>query len=260
MAMGKKTAEDNIIKTIFRKGIIILIWLSVWQLASILTGLDFILAGPVEVLFVMAQFLRTAEFYLIAANTTAHILLGLFLGTLLGTVFGLLAFRVRLVRELLEIPVYACKAMPVVAFIILVLMWAGSAYADTVISLIVVFPVIYLGLINSLLDTDKGLLEMARIFQIKGRKKWYYIYEPQIMKGIIYGLSIAVGLAFKAGVSAQVIGLCGRTIGEQMYMAKLYLLSANLLAWSIWLVVISFIVEKVIVRILTYVKECWEAR
>ena len=63
-------------------------------------------------------------------------------------------------------------------------------------------------------------------------------------------LKIALGMCSKAGISAEIIGLVSDTIGTSMYYAKMYLLSAELFAWSIVVIAVSFIIEKLILKLL----------
>ncbi len=52
-------------------------------------------------------------------------------------------------------------------------------------------------------------------------------------------------MSWKAGVSAEVIGLAKNSIGEQLYYAKLYLLTEQLFAWSIIVVGVSLLCENI---------------
>ena len=50
-------------------------------------------------------------------------------------------------------------------------------------------------------------------------------------------------------ISAEVIGLVTHSIGEQLYYSKLYLMTADLFAWSIAVVFMSFIFEKIFMKL-----------
>ena len=62
-------------------------------------------------------------------------------------------------------------------------------------------------------------------------------------------------MCWKAGVSAEVIGLASHTIGSEMYFAKLYLLSADLFVWSIVVILLSILFEKVFICFMRILKE-----
>ncbi len=44
----------------------------------------------------------------------------------------------------------------------------------------------------------------------------------------------ALGMSFKSGVAAEVIGVPSHSIGEQLYMAKIYLDTAGLFRSGPW--------------------------
>ena len=52
------------------------------------------------------------------------------------------------------------------------------------------------------------------------------------------------GLCWKAGVAAEVIGIPGGSIGEKLYHAKIYLNTPDLFAWTIVIIGISVLFEK----------------
>lgn len=241
--MNEKVMErrDFITKTA-----VIFIWLLIWQAASILTGLELILASPVKVFFCMMEMLKTGAFYRSMLGSFTSIAGGFGIAFLAGSVFGAAAFVNRRVKEFLAPVVYLCKTLPVVSFIILVLIWAGSKRLSMIISAIVVFPVIYMGVLNGLARTDEKLLEMAEIFEIRGIRKWRYIYGPCFFAGLTDSCRVGLGMCWKAGVSAEVIGLPLYGIGSQMYLSKLYLLTGDLLAWSFWLLLLSIGFEKLV--------------
>ena len=51
-------------------------------------------------------------------------------------------------------------------------------------------------------------------------------------------------MCWKAGVAAEVIGVPKGSIGEKLYNAKIYLETPDLFAWTIVIIVISFVFEK----------------
>ena len=63
-------------------------------------------------------------------------------------------------------------------------------------------------------------------------------------------------MCFKAVISAEIIGLVSNTIGTSMYYAKMYLLSSELFAWSIVIILVSLLVEKIILKIFNVIYRC----
>lgn len=55
---------------------------------------------------------------------------------------------------------------------------------------------------------------------------------------------MALGLCWKAGIAAEVIGIPEQSIGEMLYNAKIYLNTPDLFAWTVVIVMISLLFEK----------------
>ena len=161
---------------------------------------------------------------------------GFLLAALLGILLGALAAGVSPVRQLLEPAVLTIKSIPVASFVILVLIWVPSENLSVVISFLMVFPVIYTNVLNGIESTDRKLLEMAEVFRISLPRRIRYIYASQVLPFFRAGCSVALGLCWKAGVAAEVIGIPDGSIGERLYMAKVYLNTPDLFAWTIVIV------------------------
>lgn len=237
-------------KSLISKVIIGAVWLLIWQAASVLTGLELLLASPVRVFAALVRLMGTAAFYHVAAVSFLNITTGFFAGFAAGVLAGTAAGRLRIVERVLAPPVMLMKTLPMTSFIILLLIWFGAEHVSVLIAFLVVFPMVYIAVVQGLCNTDHALLEMAQIFRVGLFKKIRCIYVPQVMPFVEANLKTALGMCWKAGVSAEVIGLVNHSIGEQLYYSKLYLATAELFAWSIVVVAVSMLFEAVFLRLL----------
>ena len=57
-------------------------------------------------------------------------------------------------------------------------------------------------------------------------------------------LHLGLGLCWKAGTAAEVIGRAGRLYWRELYHAKIYLNTPDLFAWTLVIITISFLFEK----------------
>lgn len=219
-------------------------WLLVWQGVSQVLGQEILLVSPVSVLRRLLELAVTADFWSSIAFSIIRIMGGFLLAALLGILLGALAAGVSPVRQLLKPAVLTIKSIPVASFVILVLIWVPSENLSVVISFLMVFPVIYTNVLNGIESTDRKLLEMAEVFRISLPRRIRYIYASQVLPFFRAGCSVALGLCWKAGVAAEVIGIPDGSIGEQLYMAKVYLNTPDLFAWTIVIVLISLVFER----------------
>lgn len=96
----------------------------------------------------------------------SRILGGFLLACALAAVLAPLAARFQWIRDLLSPLVAVVKAVPVVSFIILALIFFSSENLSLLISALMVFPPVYLNVLEGIGHTDRQLLEMARVFRV----------------------------------------------------------------------------------------------
>lgn len=235
--------------------LILLGWLVVWQMAAILIHNDILLAGPVEVLKTFIGLLGQSAFYKACAASMGRILSGFFLAVLTGIVLGGLCYAIPFMQEMLKPALSVLKSVPVVSFIVLLLIWQGSKQVALWVSFLVVFPNACTATINGLMAVDAKLKEMADLFHIRGFKRLLYLYRPAFLPFMISAMEISVGMAFKSGVAAEVIGMPQESIGERIYMSKVYLDTPALFAWTLSLILLSFLVEKCLIKVMKLLLE-----
>lgn len=223
----------------------VIFWLLIWEAASIAIGQEILLVSPVDVLIRLGELVVTAEFWQSVGFSIAKIAGGFLLAVAAGTVCAALAGRYKRFGELLEPFVQTVKAIPVASFVILVLIWISSSDLSIVISFLMVFPIIYTNMYEGIANMDKQLLEMADVFGMKGKDRFKYIYISQVLPFFRSACSVTLGMCWKAGVAAEVIGLPDRTIGENLYEAKIFLDTASLFAWTVVIICISVLFEKI---------------
>lgn len=230
----------------------VLVWLAVWQLVSMWIGQEILLVSPVTVVCTVVKLAATAEFWLSIASSMIRIVGGFLLGVILGVVLaGLSAASVRL-REFLLPFIVTIKSIPVASFVILVLIWVSSRNLSVLISFLMVFPVIYMNVLDGISQVDRKLLEMARVFEIPFGRQIRSIYVSQVLPYFRAGCSLALGLCWKAGVAAEVIGIPQNSIGENLYNAKIYLDTPALFAWTLVIICISVLFEKGFLKAIGY--------
>ena len=231
----------------------VLFWLLVWQAASM--ALDKVtyltlLVSPVQVLVRLGQLLLTAEFWGSVAFSLSRIAAGFFLAAALAVVLAALSARFTVVRELLAPAMLAIKSVPVASFIILALILFSSKNLAALISFLMVLPVLYTNVLTGIQSADPQLMEMAQVFRLSPARRVRYLYLPQVMPYFRSGCTVALGLCWKAGIAAEVIGIPKGSIGEHLQQAKVYLDITDLFAWTLVIVLACLAFEKLVLAAL----------
>ena len=231
----------------------VIFWLLVWQAASM--ALDKVtyltlLVSPVQVLARLGQLLLTAEFWGSVAFSLSRIAAGFFLAAALAVALAALSSRFTAVRELLAPAMLAIKSVPVASFIILALILFSSKNLAALISFLMVLPVLYTNVLTGIQSADPQLMEMAQVFRLSPARRVRYLYLPQVMPYFRSGCTVALGLCWKAGIAAEVIGIPKGSIGEHLQQAKVYLDIPDLFAWTLVIVLASLAFEKLVLAAL----------
>ncbi len=227
-----------------KKILIVLFWLCLWQAVSVLVRNRILLVGPAETVRALILQAGQASFWRAVAFSTGRICLGFLLAFAAGIATGALSYRSPAAGAFLSPPIQFMKSVPVASFVILALVWTGSRNLSVLISFLVAFPMIHMATETGLMHTDAKLLEMARVFRVPAWKTAFYIHRPSLYPYLLGVCRSALGMAFKSGVAAEVIGVPDGSIGEKLYMAKIYLSTAELFAWTFTVIAVSALFEK----------------
>ena len=223
---------------------------AVWQAASMAVGSSLLLASPVQVAARLFALVPTMAFWQTVFFSLLRIAGGFLLALALAAVLALAAGRLRVVEILLQPYVLAIKSVPVASFIILALIWLKTSLLSLFISFLMVFPVLYTNILAGIKSADGQILEMTQVFRVPWKRRLRMIYLPAIRPFLLAGSTAALGMSWKAGVAAEVIGVVSGSIGERLYDAKIYLQTADLLAWTVVIVALSAGFEWLMLRLL----------
>ncbi|GIG21203.1 nitrate ABC transporter permease [Cellulomonas chitinilytica] len=225
-------------------------WLVVWQLAALAVGQRLLLPGPAEVGSRFAELAVTAPFWASVAYSLVRILAGFALGTTAGALLAVGAARWRVVDALVSPLVGAVRAAPVVSFIILVLIWVDSSRLAVVVSALMVLPVTYAAVLEGVRQRDPAMLEMAAVFEVPLLRRLPAVDLPAVLPFFAAACQVGIGLAWKSGIAAEVIGLPAGSVGERLYDAKVLLESADVFLWTGVVVALSLVAERVVAALL----------
>lgn len=238
------------IPTWLKKGGIIAFWLLLWQISAILIDNKILLVSPVQTLRALSVLAISPDFWDSIWFSFARISIGFFIAFFTGLLTGALAYWKPLIDEFLSLPIHFMKSIPVASFVILALIWTGSENLSVFISFIVVYPMIHVNTLAGLKSTDPKLLEMAKVFRVPMWRRAMFIYRIALYPYLASSMKTALGMGFKSGIAAEVIGVPEGSIGEGLYMAKIYLSTAELFAWTLVIICVSILFENVFLLLL----------
>ncbi|CDC36553.1 aBC transporter permease protein cysTW family [Butyrivibrio sp. CAG:318] len=237
-------------KKIITTIVCISIWLIIWYAVSLAVGKDIFFPAPDAVIRALVSMASTSGFYADILYSMRGIMAGFIIGMLSGIMLAIPSFCCYYLEAFINIPVKVIRAVPVASFVILALLWLKSSALSTLISASMVMPIIYSQMLSALKNTDRKMLEFAKVYRLSLMKCIRYIFIPSVMPSLVSAASVAVGFAWKSGIAAEIIGLIRGSIGNELYKAKLYLETPKLFAWTITIIIVSVACEKLITLLL----------
>ena len=217
----KALLKNNTIRKIAAVALALLLW----QAGAMAVNLPMLLVTPVEVVKRLFTLVLEARFWRTLLFSFSRIVLGFAIAFAAGCLLGVLSGKWPLLETLLWPYVITIKTVPVASFIIISLIFFSARQLPTFISFLMVFPVIYSNVLEGIRSTDRELLEMAQVFRIPWIRRLGYIYLPHLRPVLFSACSVALGMSWKSGVAAEVIGVASGSIGEKLYESKIYFMT-----------------------------------
>lgn len=228
----------------------VVFWIIVWQIAAVWYDMDFVLPSPLDTLKALFENVRESTFWSSIAFSVTRILLGFAASAAAGIFLALLSIKVKAVRILFDPLCSVLRAVPIASFIILVLVMFASKNVAAIISFLMGFPLVYSSISKAIDTVSEDMLEVTKIFKMPFLVSLRYVYIPHLRPYIANALAVSVGLCFKSGIAAEVIGYPTGSVGAQMFLAKTGLDMPDLFAYTVIIVLISVLCEKVITHFL----------
>ncbi len=233
-------------KTILKRMLILAFWLGVWALLARLADRELLLPGPGRVLRRLLALMGTAGFWQITGVSLARILCGALAAIFAGVLLAAATSRSRFLDAVLSPLLTAVKSVPVASFILLALIWIGRDILPSVIVFLMVLPLVWSNVAAGIAQTDRQLLELARLYRFPPWRTVRRVYVPEVAPYFLAACYTSFGVAWKSGVAAEVLTVPVRSIGRMLFEAKLYLETVDLFAWTAVVVLCSLAIEKLL--------------
>lgn len=233
----------KIAKRIGKILLITALWMGVWAFAAWQIGKPLLFPTPKLVFQRLFELIQTEEFYRITANSLWNIFSGILIAVSLGVLLAIITSRISFLREAILPLMTVIKATPVASFIVLAMIWIGSARVPTFITILIVLPVIWTNLDEGFLKIDPQLEEVTRVYKMSFFRRLKLLTLPSIKPYFVSACRSSLGLAWKAGVAAEIIAMPKNTIGTMIGEAKLYIETATMFAWTLTVILLSLLIE-----------------
>lgn len=220
---------------------------ALWQVGHEAYG-DFILPTPLATLQVAYDFMSRAQTWDVAFLTSRRAVMGFLAASIAGATIGLIsgysAATLRLARPLVTI----LLGVPPIAWIVLAMIWFGSSDGTVAVTILVAAaPLVFVGVAEGVMTRDRSLDAMARAFGANSWRRLTTLSLRHVAAHLFPSLVLALGVAFKVAVMAELLANVGG-IGGELARSRANLDVAGALAWILIAVGALIVIEYGIVH------------
>lgn len=215
----------------------------IWVIAYVAIDHPIILPLPDQVFRAIGSIFTNKVSLTAIALTVFRLLISILLSAFLGIVFGVISGFKSRIALFLKPYVTILRTIPVISIVVILLILFGLTYTPYLITFLMVFPIIYTGVLEGFHQMDKELLDVYRLEQHDWKLALKYIYFPMIKNYVLLSFLQSFGLGIKVLVMAEYLAQSRNSIGNSIYLAKINIQYDFVFAWTIVLIVISFMIE-----------------
>lgn len=246
MMLSPKAAEHKI--SGWKRGLlnilILLAWLGIWQLIAMAVKLTLFFPTPIECVKALLKLVVQKSFWLSIGESIRRIAIGYGFGIVGGALLGTLSYFFYPAKAMISPLMSTVKAAPVASFSLLAVLWLKPTGVPILIAAFMVAPIVYGNTYSGLAAHSAELREVAYVYGFSAGQCVLRLFIPSVAPYFISACATSFGLAWKAGVAAEVLCLTQNSIGYGLYTSKLYLETPELFAWTAVVVILSVLIEK----------------
>jgi NitT/TauT family transport system permease protein len=224
-----------------------LIWLSyalLWEVSARMVNRAIILPSFSAVMLIMVQQAQSVSLWLAVTQTLGRVVMGTIIALGLALVLSVIAERFTLLKPWLHPLIIVTKTIPNITYILLVLIWFSRELTVTIITLLILFPVLYSHLSTAIDTVMPAYLDLSKLYPERFIHRAWHVVLPLIGPHIQEGVKTAIALGFKVGVMAELLGQVQPGLGYLMHLARQDVDTPSLFAYTGWMILVVVLIEK----------------
>lgn len=222
----------------------LLFWCVIWYATACIVNKEILVASPIDVIKRLSGLISDSSFLKSSGYSLLRIFGGFAAGVVFSIVLSLLTSFLPLAKSLLEPIVLIVKSTPVSSFILLALVWIDRQILPAFIAFLIVVPIMWENLSSGIKNAPKELVEVADVFGASKLNKIISVYIPSAVPFFLAACRTCLGLAWKAGIAAEVLSPPENSIGKLLYNSKIYYDTTGVFSYTLTVIILSFAIEK----------------
>lgn len=183
---------------------ILVLWIAASHFGWVNTLL---LPRPEDVMFAAIEMVRSGEWVRHVLSSFSRSLAGFAVSALLAMTLAFWLAGHRRSRESMELVLESVRVVPPLSLVPLLILWLGIGEAPKIAIVILAsfFP-IYLSALTSFTTLHNQFSELAEIYHLSPKEKFFEISLPASLPQLITGLRLGFGYSWRALVGAELLG------------------------------------------------------
>ncbi|MFA5449328.1 MAG: ABC transporter permease subunit [Clostridia bacterium] len=219
------------------------LFLVIWLVAAKAINIEMILPTPHETLRRLFILMGGGDFWVAVLGTLRRSLLSFFYSFMLALVLAVISYAVKPVYKLLSPIVTIARAVPTMSIILLAIIWLTSESSPMLIAGLIVFPLLYANFYAALSGMDRELINMSKLYKVPFPVRLFKLYIPSILPAMFAGIKSSISLNLKVTIASEVLAQTRDSMGRFMQISRVYLDTAELLAWTVAAIIFSYLLE-----------------
>lgn len=219
--------------------------LLVWYVAAVIYGNELILPDPWAVIKLAFGLLGDGATWLSLLFTLARSLAAFLLSAVIAFCLALAAGLFPATRLCADAVVTFLRALPTISVILLSMVLLRSSAVPVAVAVLVAFPVAY-GTFVRRYDHNRALFDVCKTYDVSACGKVKYFLLPLIRDELLSVAEEELPLCVKVVIAGEVLALPLGSLGRDMYVAKVNLDTARVLALTVIALVVCFVISGVL--------------
>jgi NitT/TauT family transport system permease protein len=217
-----------------------------WWVIAFFLDASIILPGPGETFRRLWTELSSGAFYRHLAVTAFRAVTGFLLSLAAGLVWGVAAGLSPRARSVLTPALVLIRSTPVIAVILLAIIWFSPNAAPVIVTWLMVMPIVEQSVEHGVRSGSSALIEMATLFRVPRRRIIRDIHVPALRPFVRGASHSGLGMAYKVTVAAEVLVQPPWSIGGAMQEARFYLDTPRLIGLTIVVILLGGATEVIL--------------
>lgn len=216
-----------------------------WLIAYYGVGNGLIVPSFGETVASIWRYLGSGEFWAAVGNSLLRTFLAFVISFLLAaafTGFGLLGSWCKALIKPITVIIRTLPTMAVI-LIIFKITYGNRTLSPVIVTVLVLFPMIYSQLTAAVEGIDGGIKEMADVYGISKKERLFKIYLPLVSPAVFSQTGANISLGLKIMISSEVLVNTARGLGGMMQTTSGAGEVACLAALTLAAVILGLIIE-----------------